>query len=141
MPHFDANGEQEWVCQVGAHVCIGDSVWLDGIGNVCSDCAAKREIFLVAYTKHDGKGKSERRSKHYADKAKAMDDYNKLLKAGPLCRDITMYKLWSVHFPEATKQPAKKSERPMSVYEHAKKESGLSGLALKSYISRYYGLD
>lgn len=38
MPHFDA----EWVCQLGAHVCTGQSLWVEGTGNVCLECLAKR---------------------------------------------------------------------------------------------------
>lgn len=38
MPHWNDKGEQEWVCQVGAHICTGSSIWIDGKGNVCPKC-------------------------------------------------------------------------------------------------------
>lgn len=41
MPHFDASGNEEWVCQLGAHVCTGRSVWVEGTGNCCLECLAK----------------------------------------------------------------------------------------------------
>lgn len=42
MPHFDANGNEQWVCQLGEHVCTGQSVWIEGTGNACLECIAKR---------------------------------------------------------------------------------------------------
>lgn len=41
MPHFDANGNEEWVCQLGGHVCTGLSVWIEGRGNACVECIAR----------------------------------------------------------------------------------------------------
>jgi len=41
MPHFDANGNEEWVCQKGGHICTGDSTWVKGLGNVCPTCMGK----------------------------------------------------------------------------------------------------
>lgn len=38
MPHFNYAGQEQWVCQKGAHVCTGASTWVEGVGNVCSDC-------------------------------------------------------------------------------------------------------
>lgn len=35
MPHWDAYGNEEWVCQLGAHICTGRSTWVEKIGNVC----------------------------------------------------------------------------------------------------------
>lgn len=38
MPHFDANGNEEILCQVGGHTFTGPSTWVDGVGNVCPRC-------------------------------------------------------------------------------------------------------
>ena len=40
MPHWNDKGEEEWVCQKGAHVCTGKSTWVEGLGNVCDACLA-----------------------------------------------------------------------------------------------------
>ena len=57
MPHWNDKGEQEWVCQKGAHVCTGSSKWIDrdseaGIilkvhGNVCVDCLVEAGAYIV----------------------------------------------------------------------------------------------
>ena len=41
MPHWNDKGEEEWVCQKGAHVCTGTSTWVVGLGNVCPTCMSK----------------------------------------------------------------------------------------------------
>ncbi len=56
MPHWDEQGREEWVCQRGAHVCTGVSVWAEGAlqraigccGNVCLGCLASW-VSSVAY--------------------------------------------------------------------------------------------
>ena len=47
MPHFDRYGDEEWVCQRGAHVRTGHSTWVEGLGNVCDECM---ESFTAYYT-------------------------------------------------------------------------------------------
>ena len=37
MSHWDAQGNEQWVCQPGAHVCTGHSNWIEGTGNVCDN--------------------------------------------------------------------------------------------------------
>lgn len=46
MPHFDDQGREEWVCQLGAHVCTGESTWVEGVGNVCEEHAPKPKTVL-----------------------------------------------------------------------------------------------
>lgn len=51
MPHFNEQGQEEWVCQRGAHVCTGRSTWVERgsdeaktlgcHGSICDDCLAK----------------------------------------------------------------------------------------------------
>lgn len=51
MPHFNSRGEDTWVCQKGAHICSGQSTWVDRDseiakrigchGNVCKSCLLK----------------------------------------------------------------------------------------------------
>ena len=79
MPHWDDDGNQQWVCQRGAHICTGPSTWVEGEGNVCPSCLDK---------------------------------------------------------PKHQKQPPKP---PMSMFEHCRRESGLSGNALRQYVNRHYG--
>lgn len=84
MPHWDNEGREQWVCQKGAHVCTGESIWVERgsdlarqlgcHGNVCPPC---------------------------------------------LQRGV--------------------APPPRSVYEHARRESGLDGQALRDYVNRYYG--
>ena len=38
MPHWDKQGREEWICQVGEHICTGNSTWIEGIGNCCRGC-------------------------------------------------------------------------------------------------------
>lgn len=48
MPHWDKDGNEQWVCQFGAHICTGHSTWVDHgtelskemgcHGNVCDAC-------------------------------------------------------------------------------------------------------
>jgi hypothetical protein len=70
MPHWDAEGREEWVCQKGAHICTGHSTWVEGVGNVCDE---------------------------------------------------------HLHDP------------PLSLHEHCRRESGLTGPALDAYVNRHYG--
>ncbi len=72
MPHWDANGNEQWVCQKGAHVCIGKYTWVDHgselakklgcHGNVCDRCMAEQTkkadhpISLMEYCKIESGG-------------------------------------------------------------------------------------
>lgn len=63
MPHFDAQGREEWVCQKGGHICTGDSTYVERdsdlskqlgcVGNVCPTCLARaqRPMGLREYCK------------------------------------------------------------------------------------------
>ncbi len=92
MPHWNAAGQEEWVCQKGGHVCTGESTWvkrgsdrakeLGCSGNVCSKCLAGMN------------GLTNR---------------------------------------------AREDAGPLSVHEHARRESGLTGPALDRYVQRFYG--
>jgi len=53
-------------------------------------------------------------------------------------------KIWNVNFWDfQTKEEAqsfvRQQDRPMSVFEHCRRESGLTGLALRNYVNRHYG--
>jgi hypothetical protein len=39
----------------------------------------------------------------------------------------------------SNRSAARQDDGPISVYEHAAQESGLSGQALRAYVNRYYG--
>ncbi len=41
--------------------------------------------------------------------------------------------------PRCFAPPSNAPEPPLSLYEHARRESGLSGLALVRYVNRHYG--
>ncbi len=47
MPHFDKRGREEWVCQLGAHVCTGAGTWITWIGNVCPACLPKLKFVVT----------------------------------------------------------------------------------------------
>lgn len=55
MPHFDKDGNEEWVCQMCGKVKTGESTWMTPVpgkkfnGNVCKDClnkAGKKESVI-----------------------------------------------------------------------------------------------
>jgi len=47
MPSWDANGNEEWICQVCGRIKTGESTWMTPVpgkkfnGNVCKDCLKK----------------------------------------------------------------------------------------------------
>lgn len=58
MPHFNAQGQDTWVCQKGGHICSGHSTWIDRgsdlakqigcHGNVCQSCLQKAVAVIPA---------------------------------------------------------------------------------------------
>lgn len=54
MPHWNAKGEEEWVCQKGAHICTGPSTWIEGLGNICEACSIIPTVVpcRVCHTEH-----------------------------------------------------------------------------------------
>ncbi len=54
MPHFDQQGNEEFICQLGGHVATGDSVWRPELvgrtsAATCCKACAKRESEAVWY--------------------------------------------------------------------------------------------
>ena len=136
MPHFDANGNEEWVCQKGGHICTGPSTWVKGLGNVCPKCLSG-DKGLVAANAAAKKGHESELSDETRAKLSALPNEEKAESNRKA--EMKMHDALRKSFEEARAAKGRKGAL-VSLTEHCRQESGgLTGPALDRYINRHYG--